>query len=92
MARFMLATSEFQVSGCAAPSSKKERGIVAAWGRLKPGFVKEVADASTGVGPAAETDKWVLINGSVGLRAADAVPAIESMDGDGEIPKLASPA
>ena len=87
----MLATSVFQVNGCAAPSSKNERGIVAAWGRLKPAFVKEVADASIGVGPAAdEAARFVLIKGSVGLRAADPVPVIESMDGEGEMPKLAS--
>ena len=65
--------------------------MVAAWGRLKPALVKEVADASIGVGPAAdEVNKFVLINGSVGLRAADAVPVMESMEGEGEMPKLGS--
>lgn len=88
MARFILAISVFQVSGWEVPSSKKERGIVAACGRLKPALVKDVAEASTGVGPAWDDgiDKLGLMNGSVPRRNPDATPAIESMDGEGEIP------
>lgn len=90
MARFILATRVFQVNGCEAPSSKKERGIVAACGRLKPAFVKEVADASTGVGPNVDDDmdRLVLMNGSVPRRNPATPPVIESIDGEGEIPIL----
>lgn len=87
----MLATSVFHVNGWEAPSSKKDRGIVAACGRLKPAFVNEVADARMGVGPAADDiDRLVLMNGSVPRRNAGTKPEIESIEGEGEIPMLPS--
>ena len=62
---FMLFTRRLQVRGGVLPSSKKERGMLAALGRLK--VENEVAEAIIGVWLSA----WfVLLNGSFRPRAA----------------------
>jgi hypothetical protein len=82
----MLATSLFQVIGAAEPSSKKDRGKVAACGGLSEGVVKEVVDGPM-MGMAVTMDKFGLMKGSAGRdRVTGEAPFIESIDVAGEIP------
>ena len=83
----MLATSLLHVSGCVVPSSKNERGIVAAVGKLGvlKGMLKE-APAAPGVAPD-------VVPGKVSARpflVTGDWPLIESIDTDGERPVSAN--
>ena len=81
----MLATNLFHVSGTAEPSSKKDRGNVAACGGPSEGFVKEVVEGPT-IGIEVTIDKFGFANGSLRDRVTGDMPFIESMDVAGEIP------
>jgi hypothetical protein len=84
MAFFIFVTSRFHVRGGVLPSSKNERGIVAAVGRLNVVLVKAVAAAIEGVWPVFE---------KVSLRPALVMgdwPFIESMEMEGDKPSLAN--
>ena len=86
---FIFATSLFQVKGAAIPSSKKDRGRVAACGGPTEGFVKEVVDGPI-IDIAGTIDKEGLINGSALDRAMGDMPLIESIEVAGETPSEAS--
>lgn len=79
----MLLTSLFQVNGAAEPSSKNERGSVAAYGGPSDGLVKEVVE-----GPITGIDKLGLENGSTRERVIGDIPPplIESIDVAGDTP------
>lgn len=82
----MLATSLFQVNGAAEPSSKKDRGKVAACGGLSEGFVNEVVEGPM-MGMAVTIDRFGLMKGSAGRdRVTGDAPLIESIEVAGEIP------
>ncbi len=81
----MFATSLFHVNGAADPSSKKDRGKVAACGGPRAGFVKEVADGPI-IGIVGTMDKLGLEKGSpLDLVMGDR-SFIESIDVAGETP------
>jgi hypothetical protein len=86
MAFFMLVTSRLHVSGGVDPSSKKERGMVAAVGRLNVVLVKEVAAFIMGGWPREAFGKVSFL---VSVLVIGPWPLIESMDAAGEIPLLA---
>lgn len=86
---FMLATNRFQVKGAEVPSSKKDRGNVAACGGPNVGFVKEVADGPIIV-IAGTIDKVGLENWSALDRATGDRPFIESIEVAGDTPSETS--
>ena len=82
---FMLATSLFQVNGAAEPSSKKDRGNVAACGGPSEGFVKEVVEGPM-IGMELTMDRFGLEKGSARERVIGDIPLIESIDVAGDTP------
>lgn len=84
-ALFIFATSLFQVRGAAEPSSKKDRGNVAACGGPREGFVKEVVEGPM-IGMEVTMDKLGLVNGSARDRCGGDAPLIESIEVAGDTP------
>ena len=80
----MFATSLFQVKG-AAPSSKNDRGKLAACGGPSKGFVKEVVEGPM-IGTAETMDKFGLAKGSARDLVTGEVPLMESVDVAGDTP------
>ena len=81
----MFATSLFQVNGAADPSSKKDRGRVAACGGPSAGFVKEVVDGPM-TGIEVTMDRFGFAKGSARDRVVGDMPLIESIDVAGDTP------
>jgi hypothetical protein len=82
----MLATNLFQVSGATEPSSKKERGSVAACGGPDAGVeVNEVVEGPI-IAIEFPIDKFVFIYGSARARVAGEFPLIESREVAGDMP------
>ena len=81
----MLATSLFQVSGAADPSSKKDRSRVAACGGPSAGLVKEVVEGPM-IGMEVTIDKFGFEKGSFRDRVTGDMPLIESIDVAGDTP------
>jgi hypothetical protein len=80
----MLATSLFQVKGAAKPSSKNDRGNVAACGGPSEGLVKEVVeDPMTGI--VLPMERFGFEKGSRD-RVGDIPLLIESIDVAGDTP------
>lgn len=78
IAFFMFDTKRLHVSGGVVPSSKKDRGIVAAVGRLN-------------VAPAVKVGAWSIARAEPRVTFALPIaywPFIESSDGAGEMPSL----
>jgi hypothetical protein len=88
-ALFILATNPFHVKGAAVPSSKNDRGSVAACGGPRGGFVKEVVEGPM-IGIEVTMDKVGFVNGSARDRVMGDVPLIESIDVAGEMPSETS--
>jgi hypothetical protein len=85
-ALFILATSLFHVKGAAIPSSKKDRGSVAACGGPSEGFVKEVREVPV-VGNVLPMERVGCEKVSPRCRLVGDIPLfIESMDVAGDIP------
>jgi hypothetical protein len=80
-----LATSLFQVNGAAEPSSKNDRGSVAACGGPSEGVVKEVVDGPM-IGIEVTMDKFGLEKGSARDRVMGDIPFIESIEVAGDTP------
>ena len=83
---FMLAMSLFHVNGAAEPSSKKDRGNVAACGGPSVGFVKEVVEGPM-IGMELTLDRLGLEKGSAReCVIGDIPPLMESIDVAGDTP------
>lgn len=79
-----MATSLFHVSGAAEPSSKNDRGKVAACGGPSAGVVNEVVEGPM-IGIAVK-DTFGVLNVSARERVPGDVPLIESIEVAGETP------
>lgn len=81
----MFATSLFHVNGAADPSSKNDRGRVAACGGPSAGFVKEVEDGPM-TGIEVTMERFGFAKGSARDRVTGDMPLIESIDVAGDTP------
>jgi len=80
----MFATSLFHVNGAAVPSSKNDRGRLAACGWPSVVLVKEVVDGPI-IGIAVK-DRFGVFRASERERVPGEAPLIESIDVAGDIP------
>ncbi len=81
----MFATSLFHVKGAADPSSKNDRGRVAACGGPSEGFVNDVVEGPI-IGIEVAMDKFGFAKGSTRDRVTGDIPLMESIDVAGETP------
>jgi len=85
---FIFATSLFQVNGAAEPSSKKDRGNVAACGGPSEVLVNEVVEGPM-IGMEVTIDRFAA-KGSARERLMGDIPLMESIDVAGDTPSETS--